>query len=179
MPRGRLIFPFVVELGLLDTAATDAVDPDGAGPLESGYHDEFREPRMIAPSSGSARGELARVETVRRFLAQVEDDTSEALNMAASGNNPTNAMGLVFHYSDLEKAGAVQLESGKPVIKAPGARLIAVCHPTTGEVIERFDQEPGLWATQVKSIGFGLGPDRNLLLVIFQERDVSVQGTGG
>lgn len=178
MPRGKLIFPFLIELGLLDTAAMTA-DPDAGGALTSGYDDDFREPVMRRPSSGSARGSLVRVETVVTLKAQVEDDTQDAVNMAASGNSPSSVMGLVFHFRDLEAAGAVQIASGKPIIKAPGARLISIRNPRTADVIERFDSPPGFWATQVKSMGFGLGPNRNLLLVIFQERDVSVQGTGG
>jgi hypothetical protein len=178
MPRGRLIFPFRVTLGLLDTAAT-AADPDAAGPLSAGYDDEFREPVMVPPASGSARGQLRRVETTVELFAQVEDDRQGQLNMAASGNAPTNAMGLVFHYRDLELAGAVQLAAGKPIIKAPGARLISIANPRTGELIERFDDVPGFWATEARSMGFGLGPYRNLLLVIFQERDQSVSGSGG
>jgi len=177
MPRGRLIFPFIVELGLLDTAAT-AADPDGAGPQTSGYDDEFREPVMLPPTAGgSARGTIHRVETTVRFKAQIEDDTADALQMAAAGNSPTSTMGLVFHFSDLEKVGAVSMLTGKPSIKAPGARLIAIYNPRSGQLIERFDEEPGLFATQAKSLGFGLGPDRNLLLVIFQERSVSAQAT--
>jgi hypothetical protein len=173
-----LIFPFRVELGLLDTSAT-AADPDVGGPLTAGYDDEFREPVMIPPVSGSARGTVRRVETVHTFLAQIEDDTDEAISMAASGNNPNNTLGLVFHFKDLEAAGAVQVASGKAIIKAPGARLISISNPKTGALIERYDVAPGYWATQAKSMGFGLGPQRNLLLVIFQERDVSVPATGG
>lgn len=178
MPRGRLIFPFNVELGLLDTAAT-AADPDGAGPIASGYDDDFREPVMVPPGSGSARGTVRRVETVHTFKAQIEDDSDEALEMAASGNSPSSTIGLVFHFRDLEAAGAVQVASGKAIIKAPGARLISISNPRTGALIERFDAPPGYWAVQAKSMGFGLGPERNLLLVVFQERDVSVSPTGG
>lgn len=178
MPRGRLIFPFQVELGLLDTAAT-AADPDGVGALVSGYDDDFREPVIVPPGGGSARGQLVRVETVHTLLAQVEDDTDEAVNMAASGNNPSNTLGLVFHFADLELAGAVEVVSGKAVIKAPGARLISIRNPRTGVLIERYDAAPGYWAVQAKSMGYGLGPQRNLLLVVFQERDVSVPALGG
>jgi hypothetical protein len=177
MPRGRLIFPFLVSLGLLDTEATSG-DPDAGGPLTSGYDDEFREP-VIVPGAGSARGVIARVETVHTFKAQIEDGTDDAMELAASGNNPMSTIGLVFHFRDLELADAVQVVSGKTVIKAPGARLISISNPRTGALIERFDMAPGFWATQVTSMGFGLGPDRNLLLVIFQERDVSVPATGG
>lgn len=176
--RGRLIFPFNVELGLLDTAGTRA-DPDGAGPLDSGYDDDFREPRMLPPVSGSARGTVERVEVVKTFRAQIEDDLDEALNMSASGNNPQNTIGLVFHFKDLEDAGAVQLASGLAIIKAPGARLISIRDPRNNDLIERYDMPPGYWATQAKSMGYGMGPQRNLLLVIFQERDVSVPSSGG
>lgn len=180
MPRGRLVFPFNVELGLLDTSAT-AADPDGAGPLESGYDDEFREPVMVPPvdQTSSGRGSVRRVETIHTFRAQIEDDSDQAVQMAASGNNPSNTLGLVFHFKDLEAVGAVQVASGKPIIKAPGARLISISNPRTGQLIESFEESPGYWAVQAKSMGYGLGPDRNLLLVVFQERDVSVSPTGG
>lgn len=181
MPRGRLIFPFRVVIGLLDTVSTAAVDPDGAGPLTGGYDDEFREPNKYRdPVATSKPGAMVRVERRQTFNAQVEDDTAMMLEMGASGNTPQSQLGLVFHYSDLEAAGAIQLAQGKPIIKAPGARLISINDPKTGALIERYDGTPGFWATQVKSMGFGLGPSRdskrNLLLVIFQERDVSVTG---
>lgn len=178
MPRGRLIFPFLVELGLLDTDGTRA-DPDGAGALQSGYDDVFREPVVVPPSSGSVRGTVRRVEVVRTFLAQIEDDASDVVEMSASGNNPTNTLGLVFHFADLEAAGAVEVVSGVAIIKAPGARLISVSNPQSGALIQRYDMAPGYWATQAKSMGYGLGPERNLLLVVFQERDVSVPAVGG
>lgn len=178
MPRGRLIFPFSVELGLLDTDGT-AADPDAGGVLTSGYDDDFREPVMIASSSNSHRGTPRRVETVQIFKAQVEDDTEDAVSVAASGNNPTNTIGLVFHFKDLEAAGAVQLASGLPIIKAPGARLISIRDPRTNVLIQRYDAPPGYYATQAKSMGYGMGPSRNLLLVVFQERDLSVPATGG
>lgn len=177
MPRGRLIFPFIVELGLLDTYAT-AADPDGAGPLTSGYDDEFREP-ITLPGPGSASGQLRRLETRRRFFAQIEDNLAEFVELKATGNSPRNILGLIFHYSDLESAGAVQLANGKPIIKAPGARLIGIHDPRSGALIEKYDNPPGYFSVESKSMGYGLGPFRNLLLVLFQERDVSVSATSG
>ena len=47
--RGRLINPFLAELAQLDMAAT-AADPDGAGPLTSGYDSDFKETAMVAGS---------------------------------------------------------------------------------------------------------------------------------
>jgi hypothetical protein len=176
MPRGRLIYPFTVEIGLLDTVLMQA-DPDATGPLVSGYDDEFREPN-IQRGAGSKPGQLIRKETVHFFKAQIEDDTEDMMQAAASGNAPENSIGLVFHYQDLESAGAVQVKAGKPIIKAPGARLISIRDPRDGKLIERYDGDPGFWATQAKSMGFGIGPYRNLLLVVFQERALSVQSTG-
>lgn len=179
--RGRLIFPMLIELGLLDTDSTAAIDPDGDGPKTSGYDDDFREPVIVAPveEDSSERGTIARIDRVVELYAQVEDANADVLNMAASGNNPRSMIGLVFHFKDLEDAGAVQAGTGKPIIKAPGARLLAIRNPRTGDVIERFDSAPGFYAIEARSMGFGMGADRNLLLVIFEERDVSVPATGG
>lgn len=183
MPRGALIFPMRVTLGLLDTAAVAATDPDGAGALTGGYDDEFREPRKWrASDQGSVPGKTVRVERRIRLYAQVEDDTNAMLEMGASGNTPQSQIGLVFHFQELEAAGAVHLASGKPIIHSPGARLISIDDPKTGELIESYEEAPGYWATQVKSMGFGLGLNltskRNLLLVIFQERDLSIGSAG-
>lgn len=175
--RGRLIFPFRVRLGLLDTAAT-AADPDGAGPLASGYDDEFREPVITTPTTGSGRGQVVRVERVKEFEAQVEDGVEGMLEIMATGNSPVNQIGLVMHFADLEREGVISYSNGKTSIKAPGARLIAILDPNTHELIERYDDSPGHWATQVKSMGYGIGQKRNLLLVMFQERAVSVFNAG-
>lgn len=177
MPRGRLIFPFIADLGLLDTVQM-AADPDGPGGYSSGYDDHFREPVKITPSTGSTPGKLLRRERRIQLSAQVEDDLGDVMEMLASGNTPTNSLGLVFHFSELERRGAVEALSGRSIIKAPGARLISLGNPRTGQVIERYDNEPGYWATMSKSMGYGLGPERNLLLVVFEERDTSIPASG-
>lgn len=176
-PRGRLIFPFIAELGLLDTVQMKA-DPDGPGGFTSGYDPVFREAVKISQSVGSTPGTTLRRERRVRFQAQVEDDTAGMLDALASGNSPTNTLALVFHYKELEEAGAVETVSGRPIIKAPGARLISLNDPRNGSLIERYDAAPGYWATQAKSMGYGIGPYRNLLLVVFEERDTSVPATG-
>lgn len=173
MPRGRLIFPFAAELALLDTVQM-AADPDGPGGYTSGYDDTFREPVKITPSVGSRPGKLLRRERRITLMAQVEDDLGDVMEMLASGNSPQNSLGLVFHFTELEQKGCVEALSGKATIKAPGARLISLGDPRNGRLIERYDNEPGYWATMSKSMGYGLGPHRNLLLVVFQERDTSV-----
>ena len=175
MPRGRLIFPFAVELAQLDTVAT-AADPDGAGPLTEGYDFILREPRIVPPASGSGRGTVNRVETMVTLQAQIEPAQFEQLEMMASGRNASSRMALVFHYQDLENAGVIDTSTGRPLIKAPGDRLHAIRNVRSGALIEMIPNPPGLFAVEVQSRGFGLGPDRNLLLVTFEEREQSARG---
>lgn len=175
MPRGRLIFPFMVDIAQLDTAAT-AADPDGVGPETSGYDPDFREPIVLVPSDDSSTvGDEIRVETVVQLLAQIEPEEQDKLVMMVTGRSPSSRRSLVFHFEDLERVGMVDLVTGQPKIHAPGDRLAAIRHPRTGELIEEIPRSPGLFATEVRSIGFGLGPSRNLLLVVFQERATSVE----
>jgi hypothetical protein len=82
--RGRLINPFLAELARLDTAAT-AADPDGAGPLTSGYDPDFKE-TVVLPAAGSARREQPPI----RLQCQVEIGTFEALQQLASGASPNS-----------------------------------------------------------------------------------------
>jgi len=172
MPRGRLIFPFMVDIAQLDTAAT-AADPDVGGPLVSGYDPIFREPVIVPPGSGSGRGQVVRVETLVQLFAQIEPASEDTLSMQATGRSPDSRTTLIFHFEDLERVGMVDLATGRPLLRGPGDRLVAVRHPTTGALIHSYPNPPGMYATEVQSRGFGLGPDRNLLLVVFESRDVS------
>jgi len=176
MARGRLIFPFLFDIAQLDTQATDA-DPDGAGPLTSGYDDVFREPVVVPPSSGSSRGVVARQETIIRVKAQFEEGNFEDLEMMSTGRSPSSQIRLCLHYRDLENAGLVELATGRPLLRI-NDRLVACYNPRTAVLIEQFPDPPGLYCTEVQSRSFGLGPHRNLLLLTFQERDVSARSPG-
>lgn len=175
MPRGRLIFPFLVSIARLDTAAT-AADPDGAGPLVSGYDDEFREPVIVAPSSGSGRGQVARQEDVVQCFAQIEDDEFELLQMMASGRSPTSSVTLVFHFADLERRGLVDATTGEASIRI-NDRLAAI-YDRRGTLVQTIGDPPGLYCTEAKSRSFGLGlttSRRNLLVCKFGARDLSAK----
>lgn len=173
MPRGRLIFPFMVDIYRLDTEAT-AADPDGAGPLTSGYDTDFREPVAVPAANSSAVAAPRRVEVLVQLLAQIETDEEERMQMMLTGRSPNSRLGLVFHYADLERVGMVEAATGRPLLRGPGDRLGAIRNPKTGALIEVIPAKPGLFATEVESIGWGLGPDRNLLLVTFEERELSI-----
>lgn len=174
--RGRLIHPFLAELHQLDTEAT-AEDPDGAGPLTSGYDLDFREP-VIVPQAGEQVGESARVEKEPIQLpCQVEPGTFEAMQQLFSGNIPQGLMQLVFHFADLETSDLVDSASGDAMIR-PGDRLGAL-YDVKGNLVQEIRNPPGLYVTEAKAIGWGLSfvhPHRNLLLVTLEDREQGARG---
>jgi hypothetical protein len=178
MPRGQLIFPYLVDIAQLDTAAT-AADPDAAGPLTSGYDPDFREPVLVPPVSGSASAPVRRVETLVQLYAQIETEEEGRLQMMVGGVSPQSRRVLIFHFVDLEAVGMVDATSGRAKLRAPGDRLVAIRNPDTHELIETIPDNPGFWAISVESIGWGMGPDRNLLKVIFEDRALSVESARG
>ena len=170
--RGRLINPFVAELARLDTVAT-AADPDGPGPLTSGYDPDFKETVMV-PATGE-RGTDARKEMPSiRIPCQVEVGTFEALQQLASGNSPDSKVTLVFHFRDLERMGLVDPGTGDALLGV-NDRLVAI-HDLVGNLVQAVRTPPGLYATEVQPQSFGLGLNRNLLLVTFEERELGVRG---
>jgi hypothetical protein len=171
--RGRLLFPLLARIGRLDPVATDA-DPDGAGPLQSGYDDEFRETMIVAQADTSERGAGTRRETMVDLLAQVEPADTERLSEAATGASPTSALTLVLHYAELEEKGLVAAD-GAPLLRI-GDRLAELRDPVSGALVETFRDPPGLFAVAVTPGGGWLGQRRNLLLMIFADRQLSVRG---
>lgn len=176
MPRGRLIFPFLVELAQLDTAATEA-DPDGAGPLTSGYDETFREPVSILAQPTDQVGELVREESVITFPAQIEPAMFERLEMFLGGRSPLSRFGIIAHFRDLENANLVDVATGKPKIQI-NDRLARILN-MKGELVEVIPNPPGLFVHQVQSLGFGFVDTRNLLLIAFEDRKQSILGAGG
>lgn len=171
MARGRLIFPFKLDIAQLDTNAT-AVITDG------GYDEDFREPIMVPPVSGSGRGTISRSENIVTCRAQIEPGTFEELEMMVNGRSPSSQITVIMHYRDLEDAGLVEATTGRPMIRV-NDRLDAIKHDLTEELIEQIPNPPGLFVTQVQSRGFGLSSlQRNLLLVTFETRDLGVRGAG-
>ena len=174
MSRGRLIFPFLAELARLDTAAT-AADPDGAGPLTSGYDPDFKEP--AAPDADrDGHGEPVRVEHPPvRVPCQVDTDVFGQLQMLAAGNAPRSDVELIFHFRDIERLGLVDAATGDALIR-PGDRLAGL-YDLAGELVQAVPNPPGLYVVEARPSGFGLGrtrPRRNLLIVSFRDRK---QGT--
>lgn len=181
--RGRLIRPVVVEIAQLDTEATAQDQPDATASsgVSSGYHPNFREPRLLPPSdaeeAGTPRGESARRETTIRCLAQWEVENFDFQQQWASGASPSHRVGLVFHFRDLENRGLVD-DAGRAKIHV-NDRIVAIYHARSGQLIQRFDQAVaghGLYITQLQpqSIGLRAG-ERNLLFATVEDREVSVR----
>lgn len=170
--RGRLINPFLAEIAQLDTVATDA-DPDGQGPLTSGYDDDFKE--TVAYSAGAQPRVDARQEKpLLRIPCQVEVSTLETLEQLGSGASPHSRLTLVFHFEHLEQAGLVDPVTGTARLRV-NDRLVAI-YSCDSELVHSVRTPPGLYAIEVQPQSFGLGLSRNLLVVTFQERAVAARG---
>ncbi len=171
MMRGRLIFVFYASIHRIDSRSMAATDPDGPGPLRSGYDPDFKEP-VVVDTNNDGIGERNRAEYPEvRIPCQVEPDTFEALQEFASGNSPRSEVKLVFHFADLERMGLVDPTSGDALLRV-GDRLGGI-YDLAGELVQAVRTPPGLYVTEAKPIGFGLympRPRRNLLLVTFESR---------
>lgn len=172
--RGRLINPFLAEVAQLDPAAT-AADPDGPGPLATGYDPDFRETAMV-PGAGW-RGQDARKEKPPvRIPCQVEIGTFGELQELLSGMSPRSHLVLVFHFQQLAAMGLVEPVTGDAMLRV-NDRLVSIRDYHTGDVVQAVRTPPGLYITEVQPQSFGLGLRRNLLLATFNERALGPKGT--
>jgi len=174
MPRGRLIFPFIVELEQLDTEAMSH-DPDGDGDKTSGYDSVFREPISVTEDSDDIVGKAYRVDRCTRVRCQIEDQEFEAIRQVLGGTSPDSAITLVFHFKDLEAANLVD-DNGRATVRVNDR--LAKIYDRNEQLIETIRNPPGLFVTSATSAGFGLGKHRNLLIVKFGEREQGIQSPG-
>jgi hypothetical protein len=174
--RGRLISPFIADIAQLDTSATEA-DPDGSGPLTSGYDPEFNE--VVKLPSADPGGASARVEkTIVQIPCQVEVDVLDKQDMAPSGDIGQQLMRLVFHFEDLEDLGLVQA-SGQSAIGV-NDRLVAIRRCPGLELVREFPLPEGMFIIEAKDRSFGLsGGERNLLVCTLQGRDQGLKTPEG
>lgn len=163
--RGRLIFPFGIQLYLLDPVAI-AVGP--------GYDPVFQEPTLVATDDGV--GTIGRIESAP-IMVPGQFYTQEDfmyLQMVANGNLAQADVRVVFHFKDLENLGLIEPATGTAQIKV-GDRLGAVYDKKGVTMIQEIPNPPGLFVIQANPL-FGLGSNRNLLAVHFKSRD---QGKAG
>lgn len=173
--RGRLINPFLAEIARLDTVAT-AQDPDGAGPLTSGYDSDFKE-TVLVPDTGWRGHDARREESPILVPCQVEVQSFGELQELLTGMSPRSHLVLVFHFEDLERMELVDPDSGDALLHVDD-RLVSIRDYHTGEVVQAVRTPPGLYITEVQPQSFGLGLRRNLLLATFNERALGPKGGG-
>jgi hypothetical protein len=104
---------------------------------------------------------------------QVEPEAFEALRMTPSGNAPDTQLQLIAHLRDLERLDLVDAETGRCRLAA-GDRLLLL-RDRAGRPVETFRARPGVFLTEARPMGFGLGrtPRANLLRLSFEDRAVS------
>lgn len=172
--RGRLINPFLASIAQLDTALT-ATDPDGPGPLTTGYDRHFREPVTVADNSVRGRTVVRAEAPLRNFEVQIEPELIDQLQMMQSGQSPRQLMQMVVHFRSLEEADLVD-EDGEATLRK-GDRLDSILD-MDGNLVMRIPNPPGLYLTEIRNMGFGLGRKRNLLYLGFEARDQSTANSG-
>lgn len=167
--RGRLVFPFLVEVVQLDTLTT-SIDPDGAGPLTSGYDVDFKEPVRLPPGTGAGPGASAlRYKTPVQIPAQIEQGEWLKLKAFFNGDSPDTKIVCVMHFPWLEDNGYVD-DEGNAMIRI-GDRMTAI-YDEDG-VVQATIKDP-VFVTQVQPGSFGLGRKRNLLFVYFDCRSAGL-----
>jgi hypothetical protein len=163
MTRGRLIFPFYAELHRFDAQAT-ARDDDGPGPVPAGFDPDFQESIVDTTTARPRRRELPPI----RVPCQIEPEAFETLAMTAAGNAPRSAMTLVMHLADLEALGLVDGATGN--LRIGINDRLAAAFDRHGRQVFTAPDPPGLFVTEVRPAGFGLGGRRNLVFVFFDAR---------
>ena len=145
-----------------------AADPDAGGPLTSGYDPDFREPivRTVSGVRTTGRKELAIV----TVPCQVEHEKLEELRLYAQGNSPVMRMTLIFHYRHLEQNSLLDPATGDPLFRL-GDRLDAIHLRRTDALVQKLKNPPGMFATMVHPIAYGIGERRNLLAIHFEDRE--------
>lgn len=156
--RGRLQNPLVVEIAQLDTNATELAD---------GYDPIWRTVKTTYPGGERAKGQQYKASI--RLRAQVEPGAEAAQQRTVAGNVPDSRMVLVFHYVELAAFNLVDAD-GRPKIRV-NDKLIAL-YTRGGVFIKNLN--PVLYATEVLDTGLGLGGNRNLAAITFEDRPQGV-----
>lgn len=156
--RGRLIQKFVAVLRRLDALETSIVE-------DGGYDDVFRE--HVAVDDDTHTGSTSRREKDEETLhVQVHSKAYGSTTLKVAGQEIDADMMLVAHWPDVVAGGFVD-SAGKVLIQ-PGDRIARI-EMTTGEVVDTFDNPPGVYVKSTSKGGFGLAafgsPKVNLLYI--------------
>ena len=161
MFRGRLIFPFLVELAQLDLTETESGS-------SKGFDDDFKETKIVQTSDrlgSSTRSES----TLIKLPGQFGNPQSMAVLMEVqTGNISPVEFEILFHFRDLEANSLIEASTGSAKIKV-GDRLNAI-YRMNGDLVQKIRNPPGAFITKAMPT-FGLHGARNLLVCTFKSRD--------
>ncbi len=169
--RGRLIFPKLIEIARLDTAAVEAAQR---------YDHAQREIRI---SNKNKPGQLRTNprdghETLVRVKAQIETDAYQRIAMGGLGSVPLSRMMCVCFGPELEEAGLLDATTKQPLLK--NTDRLAAIYELDETLILTIADPPGLYANQVQPTGFGFGTGGfNLVELLFEARPHGTLGGGG
>ena len=159
----NLRFPVLVELRLIDHAATAAAGGHVAG---------RRAVALENANDGSPRRKLTQERTVRA-LAQYESASHRQTAWTPAGDTPRSQAGYLLDHEDLAERGLINPANNLPVFKT-GDRVVAWYDKDTEELLVKLD-EPGIRVTEVRPLdklpGFPL-------LYLAQLEDRPQGGTG-
>ena len=146
--RGRLIHPFLVAMYRLDLAAMAA---------EGKLDEDYRE----------VKGDRMEMDPLL-IPAQIEPDSFQRQMRKELGDVKAGVFGLTFHFADLEEMGLVDAATGIAQIR-PNDRMGAI-YKMDGVLVQTFPDPPGMYVEEATPSGFGLGGERNLLIVRLMSR---------
>lgn len=173
MFRVPLLFPSAVVISRLSTTLTRTVDPDGAGPLTSGYDPDLREPYSYEDTGETTpEGEEKKFTTVRyappiRIPCQVEIKSNEELRQVVHGDAPVTEWVFVLHNRDLKRLGLLELNYGccAPALKTNDRidRIEELRSP--GKINHNFKEK--LYIYRIDPGSWGMGPSGTDLHIVY------------
>lgn len=167
--RGRLIQRFKIGLRRLDPATIADVVPTDPN-ADSGYDEDFGEPRLEDPDDDGIGAPIRRELAQVLIPAQIEPKAWEVMVMVAAGNVPSTDAQVTLHFRDLEALSLVG-DDGRALVM-PGDRIDGI-YDRAGALVQSIPNPPGLFVTEAQPAGWGLGglvPKRNLLILTLADR---------
>lgn len=158
----RLIEPVIAVIHRLDAASTWAVDPPGTP--SKGYDEVFKEFRVYDnPTRTESRQELTAIEV----LAQVEQESYEALVATFGGDSPVTDTVLVLHRQDMLTANLIASDGRLNIPK--GSRVSKLLNAHTREQLVPDFQDEFVFEARPRSWGFR--GKMNLFVLYFYRRE--------
>lgn len=167
--HARLHHAFFAEFLQLDAIATRR-DPDGSGPLTSGFDDVFQEVTNFTQPTGT-REEARKNKDPVLVPCNVDTNTMDALQQMLAGNSPTSKLVIVVAWRTMRAMGLLRKDTGAPIIRV-NDELVSFRDRCKNVV---FKPEFPLFVTQVAP-SFGIADVPDLFNFTVEERKRGANG---